>query len=158
MNDHSGQPLISGNGKKIAYLSNSSSLLPSGKGSVLRDIASGALVRINASTTGVIGNNTDDILDQISYTGKYVLFRSKATNLIDGETMSPSNIFRLYLKDVVNGTTTLVNRNVVTGQDASDGTESMLTSVGVSSDGRFVSFTSSSINLVSGVTDGNPHL
>ncbi len=158
MNQHSSQPLISGDGKKIAYQSTSTTLLLDGKGSVVRDISTGASVRINASTAGVVTDPTyTDLLQYISYTGRYVLFQSTATNLIDGETMSPANKYRLYLRDVVGGTTTLVNRNIVTG-DLDNNVGSELTSLGVSSDGRFVAFTSNSTNLVSGVTDGNPHL
>lgn len=158
INKYSTQPLISGDGKKIAYSSESTSLLPDGKGSVVRDIATGNSIRINSSATGIVTNPIySDMLDQISYTGRYVLFRSTAVNLIDGETLSP-NKYRLYLKDIATGQVTLVNRNLTTGQVADDGSDSALTSVGVSSDGRFIAFTSNSINLVDDVSDGNPHL
>ena len=77
----------------------------------------------------------------ISADGRFVAFRSSATNLVAGDTNSGSDIF-VYDRD--SDTTELLNA----------GSNSTSTDPAISADGRFVAFISTSDNLVAGDNDG----
>jgi hypothetical protein len=149
-------PLLSANGK-IAVFRGGSTILPSGGGGIFsRNLATGNITRINVSTSGVVANDTTYTWpERVSATGRYVIFRSVATNLIDGTTTpsSPNNQ-HLYLRDTVASTTTLITQTP-TGTVA-NGSAGL--AFGVSSDGRFVAFVSTATNLHPDATDGSAHL
>lgn len=154
-NGYSLSSILSSDGKKIAFYSSATNILSSGGGSGLfeRDLAAGATIRINVSTAGNIDSASGSAkLQSVSASGRYILFSSTGTNLIDGTTISSSNM-QLYLRDTVASTTTLISQSL-SGAVANGITNSL----GVSSDGRFVTFSSNSTNLSSGVTDGYGHL
>ncbi len=94
------------------------------------------------------GNQADSesSFASISSDGRYVAFKSQASNLVIGDTNSNTDIF---VHDRQTGTTTRVSVR-------SDGTESNGWSFGssISADGRYVAFYSSASNLVSGDTNG----
>jgi hypothetical protein len=149
-------PLLSANGK-IAVFRGGSTILPSGGGGIFsRNLATGNIMRINVSTAGVVANdNTYTWPEEVSATGRYVIFRSIATNLIDGTTTpsSPNNQ-HLYLRDTATSTTTLITQTP-TGTVA-NGTA--IEAFGVSSDGRFVAFVSNATNLHPDSTEGSAHI
>jgi len=154
-NGGSNRSLISANGKVVVYNSNATNVLPSGGvGIFVRNLASGTTQRVNISTAGVVANDGQySMVEKISATGRYIIFRSSASNLIDGTTTvtSPS---QLYLRDTVTATTTLVSRTV-TGVPA-DG--AVYSTLGVSSDGRFIGYSSNATNLHIDSINGAPHL
>lgn len=152
-NNHSGQPLISADGKVAAYHTEAVNILPTnGKGIFARNLATGSIDRVSMSTAGVISDGNNQ-LRAISATGRYVLFSSFSSNLIDGNT-TPTTYPHLYLRDRTNATTVLVSKTPA-GVLSDSGISSVL---GVSSDGRFVAYTSNATNLHADSTDGNPHL
>lgn len=150
----SGNGFVSANGRMATFYSSAPYILPTGgPGIFIKDLNTGSIERLNMSTAGVVGNdNAYTAVERISATGRYVIFRSAATNLIDGVPISASPT-NLYLRDVVASTTTLINQSS-SGSTANGWTQSL----GVSSDGRFVSFTSNASNLHPDATDGTPHL
>jgi len=153
-NDYSTQSLISPNGKKVVYYSGATNMMPTGgQGLFIKDLDSGNISRVNISTSGVVANTGSTAVQRISANGRYILFTSKSTNLIDGTTVSSTNP-QLYLRDTVLMTTTLVSKSS-TGI-ISDGT--YISSLGVSSDGRFVSYTTNATNLSLDATDNTYHL
>lgn len=79
----------------------------------------------------------------ISADGRYVSFRSSASNLVPGDTNGNPDIFRYDAQ-----TDTLENITIM----ANDGSNSPK----MSSDGRYLSFISSATNLVSGDSNSNP--
>lgn len=99
------------------------------------------------ASVGVGGAAADDhsYTPVISANGRYVVFQSAASNLVPGDTNACADIF---VRDMVTGTTTRVSV-------ASDGTEANGHShnPSVSSDGRYIAFSSDATNLDGG--DGN---
>lgn len=148
-----GDGFLSADGKMVAFKSSDPNILPTGgPGIYIRNLATGSIARLNVSTAGVVADDTVyTTVEQVSATGRYVIFRSAATNLIDGVTM-PGSI-QLYLRDTVASTTTLISQTP-TGALANNQSQSL----GVSSDGRFVAFASNATNLNVDATDGASHL
>lgn len=146
--------LISSNGEVVAFYSGATNILSSGgAGLFARNLKSGAVSRINASTAGTVANSSTNLL-KISATGRYALFSSNfASNLIDGTT-TPTTYPQMYLRDINGSTTTLVSQTP-TGT-LSNG--SYIDALGVSSDGRFIAYTTNASNLHADSTDGTPHL
>ncbi|HEX7484098.1 MAG TPA: hypothetical protein VF281_03010 [Candidatus Saccharimonadales bacterium] len=151
----SGQPFISANGKMVAFMSSASNIMPTGGAGIFaRNLETGTIVRVSASTAGVVSNNTNyENVQKISATGRYIVFRSQASNLIDGRTIS-TTADQLYLRDTATSTTALVTQSL--SGTMSNGTFNE--AIGVSSDGRFVAFTSNASNLHPDSTNGSHHL
>jgi Tol biopolymer transport system component len=144
-------PSVSDNGL-VAFWSDSVATAgdTNGTGDVfVRDPAAGTTVQVSVSSTGTPGN-TDSGDPALSRTGRYVVFMSSATNLIADDTNGTvSDILR---HDLRTGRTTLISQNDQGVQGDSDSANARVTP-----DGRRVSFSSWSGNLVPG-GDPNPHL
>jgi hypothetical protein len=112
----------------------------------VRDLVDNTTSRVNISTSGTQAdaamNNMDGDQQTISSTGRYVVFASQATNLINGQTIATPQI---YMRDTVTNTTTVVTQK----SDGTLGNGSIGELGGVSSDGRFVTW--------SGGTNTNLH-
>src|SRR5439155_576653 len=115
--------------------------------------ASNAVTPLAAGTTALVSVNTNEVegdtysrLPDISAAGRYVVFISDATNLAG--TTDNNATSDVFVRDVVNGTTTRVSV-------ASDGTEANGPSfeAAISGDGTRVVFTSSATNLAPGDTN-----
>ncbi|MDQ1519278.1 MAG: hypothetical protein QOI55_351 [Actinomycetota bacterium] len=93
---------------------------------------------VNSSGSEANGGSYLPALDQ---TGRFVAFASDASNLVAGDTNGVTDVF---LRDVQQGTTTLVSRasNGALGNGAS-------TKPDLSADGRYLLFTSEATNFVS---------
>ena len=100
---------ISGDGNTILFTSRATNLPISNASAInqlyLRDVATGTTTRVDVSTSGVLANDTTSC-GVMSRTGRYAVFVSKATNLIDGTT---TPIYKPYLRDIQAGTTSLIN-------------------------------------------------
>lgn len=96
--------------------------------------------QVSVNTAGDTGNGYSSD-PATSATGRYVVFTSEASNFAAGDTNGVSDVF---IRDRTAGTTRLVSRGSTAANGASyDGT--------VSSDGRYVAFTSDATNLAGGV-------
>lgn len=145
--------LLSPDGKFVVFRGGTSIMPSGGSGLFKRNIATGVVERVSVSNSGVIADASVTPED-VSYTGRYVLFRSKATNLIDGRTVA-STVDQLYLRDTLGLTTTLVTQNLAGALSDSTWHES----IGVSSDGRFVGFVAyNATNLNTDSTDGSARM
>lgn len=109
------------------------------------DGPSGAVQRVSTSSTGGLANGASTQAS-LSSDGRYLVFQSDASNLVTGDTNAVSDVF---IKDLQTGTTTRVSTD-------SSGTEGNGSSTwaSVTSDGRYVAFTSAADNLVSPDTNG----
>lgn len=99
--------------------------------------------RVSVSSTGEQGNQNSGgwhYPSAISSDGRFVAFRSTATNLVAGGTTG-AQVFR---RDLTTGETALVSANSL-GEPADS--PSPGEGIGISSDGRYVSFNSSAWNL-----------
>ncbi|MCA9391595.1 PD40 domain-containing protein [candidate division WWE3 bacterium] len=108
--------------------------------------SAGSLIeRVSVNSAGEEANGPSSRND-INADGRYVVFASLATNLVDGDTNDAKDIF---LRDRVDDTTirVSVNDSGTQGNGESD-------SPVISADGRYVAFESYATNLVSGDTNG----
>ena len=136
---------LSYQGNFVAFASSANNLVAGDTNGVddvfVRTTLAATTQRVSVSTAGVPGNGDSD-QPSISFDGRYVAFRSAATNLVPGDTNGKTDIF---LRDLRNKTTTRVSvtnngAGQTTGGDASQPT--------VSDDGTLVSFQSGSPNVV----------
>jgi hypothetical protein len=154
-------PILGGNGRYVLFASSANNLaltasnMPFQKPGIpldvfLRDRASNTtvLVSVNVAATG--GADLDAVPVAVSTNGQFVLFESAADNLVPGDTNAASDVF---VRDLVNGITTLVsaNTNRVCGNGASS--DSAMTP-----DGRYVVFASAATDLAPGDTNGIPDI
>jgi hypothetical protein len=110
----------------------------------VHDRTSGVTTRVSVDSTGVEGNNLSEY-PSISADGRYVLFQSRASNLVPGDA---NGVVDIFVRDRVLGTTTCVSvdpagvpGNLGCGYSA------------ISGDGRVVAFMSAASNLVPGDTN-----
>jgi Tol biopolymer transport system component len=156
-NFQSGSPSISADGRYVAFDSYASNFVSgdaNGMSDVfLRDTQANTTTRISVTSNGVEANESSDAAS-ISADGRYVAFRSRATNLVSGDTNGTMDVF---LRDTQTGTTSRlsVNSSGVEGNIGSnDPSISGSTSPSISADGSYVTFYSNAINLVGGDTNG----
>ena len=147
---YSSDPTISADGRYVAFYSSAANLVPgdtNGTSDVfVRDRTAGTTTRVSVATGGTQSNGYSDE-SSVSSSGRYVAFRSSATNLVPGDTNGKEDLF---IRDVVAGTTARVN--VATGGAQATGGDSGWPSF--SADERHVVFDSGATNLVPGDTNG----
>jgi Tol biopolymer transport system component len=157
-NDQSLAPDISADGGRIAFVSSATNLVDddndgkydddtNGTWDVfVRDRSTGTTVRVSVSSSEKEANDSGNPqTPSINADGRYVVFRSTASNLVSGDTNGVSDVF---VRDLKLG----ITRRVSLGQggvqaDGASGGGS------ISGDGRVVAFTSQASNLVAGDTN-----
>jgi hypothetical protein len=153
----SGLPIVSADGRYVLFASaannltltnNNNSMLPQRLNVFLRDRVSGTTTLVSANLAGTGGGNGDSFPTGISTNGQFALFESAASDLVANDTNSANDVF---VRDVVNGTMTLVS--VSTNGSSANGTSR---SSVMTPDGRYVAFVSAASYLVAGDTNGIP--
>ena len=140
---------ISANGRYVTFASDASNLVPGDTNNssdvFVRDRKLHKTSRVSVDSAGVQANSFSDEAE-ISAGGRYVAFRSMATNLVAGDTNGFQDVF---VRDRKLHTTVRVSVDSagVQGNSFSD-------TPSISANGRFVAFRSESSNLVSGDTPG----
>jgi Tol biopolymer transport system component len=156
----SGQPVLSADGRYVAFMSEATNLLPEagargGEGGdtngrddiYLRDRRTGALERVSVPTgAGGAQANGNSQMPSVSADGRFVAFDSYADNLVPGDTNGLSDVF---VRDRVAGTTERVNVGPGGRQARADSGQAV-----ISADGRYVAFESWAGDLAPG-RDGN---
>ncbi len=153
----SDRPSISGNGRFVAFISNASNLVLGGGGvrdvyvhdrdsdndGIFDEVGQIAVSRVSVSSTGVVSDGRSS-LPVITSDGRYVVFRSRASNLAPGATFGTDQIF---VHDRQAATTVLVSVSSTgaVGDADSDRPD-------ISPDGRYIAFHSDASNLVPGDT------
>lgn len=112
----------------------------------LRDRSNATTILVSVNLAGSGGGNGDSMCTGLSTNGRYALFESSASDLISGDTNKTADIF---LRDVVNGTTTLVSVGTSGGVANGESRDPVMTP-----DGRYVAFVSFANNLVPNDTNG----
>lgn len=138
-------PVITPDGRYIAFQSTDETTVPSGPGSdvFLHDRQTGLTTLVSRSTAGVLGNALS-VRPAISADGLTVAFQSAATNLVPGDTNGVSDVF---VHDILTGTT----RRASVGW--SGGQLGILSRLGnVSGDGRRTVFTYQGDDATTGET------
>ena len=140
---------ISANGRYVAFGSDADNLVPSDHNHVsdvfVHDLRTGRTSRVSVSSDGVEANGTS-FRPSISADGRYVAFRSSASNLVPGDRNGVEDIF---VRDRVTGRT--IRASVGPGGAEANG-PSVASSI--SANGRYVVFTSQASNLVPGDNNG----
>jgi Tol biopolymer transport system component len=148
-NDLSGAPVISSEGRYLAFVSLASNLVPddtNGSADVfIRDLSRGSTHRVSVSSSGAQANGASDSA-AISTTGRYVAFVSTSSNLSPGQHIGASAVF---VRDLRAGTTELVS----VSRDGEQVDSSLSLHPSISADGRYVAFESDASNLVPGDTN-----
>jgi len=150
----SNSPVISADGRYVAFESKASNLVPGDTNNqtdiFLHDLQTGQTTRISVATDGsqALCNSIPNcsISPSISGDGRYVAFASSAYNLVSDDTNNKQDIF---VRDTVNNITMRVSV-------ASDGSQGNNTSrhPSISAGGDYVVFDSLATNLVSGDSNG----
>jgi Tol biopolymer transport system component len=145
-------PSLSGDGRHVLFLSEARNLTTNDNHApylnvYLHDLIASnvALISVNAMDVG--GGDDNASAPTISSNGQWVVFQSAASNLGANDTNRASDIF---LRDVVNGTTTLITRSTNAVASANGASTTPL----LSSDGGRVIFESAASDLVVGDTNG----
>jgi Tol biopolymer transport system component len=139
---------LSANGRFVAFGSYATNLVAGDTNDVIdvfvHDRDTGTTERVSVATAGTQAND-ESFSPAISSAGRFVAFQSDATNLVLIDTNNKSDIF---VHDRLTGSTERVSV-------ASDGTQANGDSISpaISSDGRFVAFSSEASNLVAGDTN-----
>lgn len=142
-NQNSVSPIISDDGRYIAFSSQATNLIPTDTSHLddvyLYDRQLNHLELISISLSGSGGNGGSSPSD-VSTDGRYILFTSSASNLHSNDTSNDADI---YLRDRQLNLTILVSVNN-TGQKGN----SYSRYASMSDDGRYIAFESSASNLV----------
>jgi Tol biopolymer transport system component len=157
---------LSGDGRFVAFSSFSSNLVPgdtNGTNDIfVHDRQTGQTTRVSVDSNGTEANGPSDVAS-ISADGRFVAFRSLASNLVSGDTNNfcdingdlvfTDNCPDVFVHDRQTGQTTRVSvdSNGVEGNGESFASSSGMS---LSADGRFVAFSSEASNLVPGDTNG----
>jgi hypothetical protein len=153
----SGLSIISKDGRYVLFAStannltltnNNNSVLPCRFNVFLRDRISQTTTLVSVSQNGTGGGNGDSFPAGISTNGQFALFESSANDLVANDTNNASDIF---VRDLINGTTTLVSVSTNGGNASGASRGSVMTP-----DGRYVAFVCMASNLVAGDTNNIP--
>lgn len=144
---------LSGDGRFVVFSSTASNLVSNDSNGnwdvFVRDRQTGQTSRVSVASDGLQGNGSfQPSQSVISADGRYVVFSSYANNLVSDDTNNTQDIF------VHDRQMSQTNRVSV----GTDGTQANNISdwPTISSDGRYVAFSSSGSNLVNGDTNGYP--
>ena len=145
---------ISADGRYVVFNSDATNLVPGDTNDrtdvFVRDRVIGETERVSVSSSGAQGNATaypfgGSHAGGISASGRFVVFRSDAPNLLGHDTNGAQDIF---VRDRMTGRTTRVSVSS-RGRQANGASGSPT----ISSDGRYVAFLSEASNLVAGDTN-----
>lgn len=143
--DNSGRIAINANGNYIAFDSIATNLVnndTNGKRDIfLRDRTTNKTTRISTGLNGAQANGKSSD-PAISATGRYIAFRSEASNLVEGDT---NNFADIFVYDREEDTITRVNVSRE-GEQANSNAEMP----SITANGRFVTFQSTAKNMILG--------
>jgi hypothetical protein len=146
-NDNSTLPALSADGRFVAFHSSASNMVQNDTNNkvdvFVRDRQLGQTLLVSTTAGGAQGNG-DSGTPSITADGRYVAFRSTATNLVSGDTNGEMDVF---VKDRQTGAIQCVSVS-------STGAQANNYSYGkIAEGGRYVVFTSEATNLVPGDTN-----
>lgn len=149
-NHSSYNPVISDDGRFVAFMSNATDVVvsnPVSAAAYLRDMQTGVTQALSVDPQGTL-INTDNVM-AISGDGHYVVFASRSAGLVPN--LSQNFYSQLYVRDTWFGQTKMASINRF-GNAAGDGTSgytnSTIPEVKLSSDGRYLAFISAASDLV----------
>ena len=143
-NNTSGISDIDGNGEYFVFESKATNLVTNvttgGINHIYRkNTLTGEVLLVSSDDSGLVAANAASSSPRISADGRYVVFESKATNLVP---IASSGISQIYLKDLADGSVDMISRNstLTAGNGNSFNPD-------ISSNGRYIVFDSNATNL-----------
>jgi Tol biopolymer transport system component len=135
---------VSADGRYVAFCAAGNGLLAGGytntyRGVFVRDLLNGTNILVSVDTNGLAGADGMSTDPAMSSNGRYVAFTSVADNLVAGDVNNAQDVF---VRDLLNGTTTLASVNTSGAHFGSSVASYLLQ---ISSDGRYVLFRNSSL-------------
>ncbi|HEV2565366.1 MAG TPA: hypothetical protein VGU19_09805 [Microvirga sp.] len=143
--DHSLDAQISADGRYVVFASMGRKLVPGEDTNEAydifrKDLQTGAIVRVSTSRTGELSDyEGHSRAPQISPDGRYIIFESKAKNLVPNDTNNAQDIFR---KDMVTGEIVRLSATANGAQGQGTAADADSYNPRFSADGRYVSFDS----------------
>lgn len=155
-NGDSYQPVLSGNGRYVAYTSRSRNLVAKDRNNAadvfVYDRDKRNVTRVSVSSSGQQANDVSRS-PAISADGRYVAFVSSATNLVENDSNAAEDVF---VHDLRTGRTTVVS----VSSEGEMGNDDVVTedqhAIGISPNGALVTFVSAASNLVPNDTNNAP--
>lgn len=142
-----GRPVISGDGRFVAFTTMSTTIVPGERGhlsDVFRvNLATGKVLRVSVDAAGGQPDG-HSFIPSLSFTGRYVGFSSFAGDLVEGDAPGSD----AFVHDMRTRTTYLASA----GLDGPANGESGRTAVAISDDGRTLVYETYATNLVEGDT------
>lgn len=149
-NRSANSPAISGDGRYVAFESSASTLVQNDTNDItdifVFDRQAGQTARASINSAGGEGDSGSTAA-AISGDGRFVAFRSQATNLVAADTNNAGDVF-VHDRQTQQTTRVSVSSSGAEAQGASE-------QPAISGDGRFVAFVSDAANLVAGDTGGH---
>ena len=152
-NGNSGSPAVSADGRFVAFSSSATDLVTTqvtgGRGGnvFVRDRQTGTTTLASVNRNGTDGGNGGSELPSLSADGRFVAFRSSASDLVATDTNGI--FFDVFVRDLQTGSTALASVNYA----GTGGGNNVSGTPLLSANGRFVAFSSQSSDLVA--TDSN---
>jgi hypothetical protein len=113
----------------------------------VRDVQTGVTVLASVNRFGTSGGNDYSLDPAISADGRFVVFRSNATDLVPNDNNGVNDVF---VRDLQTGTTRLVSVNRFETGSANNSSDT----AAINADGRFIAFRSRASDLVPSDTNG----
>jgi hypothetical protein len=149
-------PVVSPDGRFVAFLSNATNLVAnavsSGYHAYLRDTIGGTTQLVDADTNGGGSTDINGTVLSVSSNGQFVAFSSADGSLVSGDNNHALDVF---VRDVVNGTNELISRRDATIVPATGNGISSISQLAISADGRWIAFTSGAPDLVTNDFNGD---
>jgi Tol biopolymer transport system component len=145
-------PSLSADGRFVAFYSDATNLVTDDTNGFfdifVHDRQTGTTERVSVDSAGAQAIDGDSFHPSLSSDGRFVAFRSSATNLVAGDTNGFNDVF---VHDRQTGITERVSVDSA-GNQAADAHSNLPS---ISADGRFVAFQSKATNLVADDTNGD---
>jgi Tol biopolymer transport system component len=151
-----GNAEITADGRLVAFATQGTNMVPAQAhpGVFLRDVETSATTHVSVPVSGSLAPIQCSDPD-VNADGTFVAFMCFGSNLVEGFVAGGINDGHIYLRDVGAGVTHLVSHAAGTTTQAAD---SSSLQPNISPDGRYVVFSSSATNLVTGVSGSQIYL
>lgn len=150
VNGDSSGVVFSPNGQSVVFSSTATNLLPGISNPLrinqvyIKNLLTGTMQLVSSNSSGDQANDSSSEA-LLSGNGRYVLFTSSASNLVANDVNNGQYVSDIFVKDLITGSIQLANTN-------SAGVQGIGVTFGrdISSDGRYVLFSSNGYSLVDG--------
>ena len=148
---------ITFDGRFVVFRSSASDLVANdsngGIGDIfVRDLQMGTTTLVSVNQAGTGSGNGPSSDPQITPDGRFVVFRSSASDLV---TMDSNGLRDIFVRDLRANTTTLASINVSDTDSGNGNSGGDFSFTWITSDGRFVAFASSASDLVANDSNGS---